>query len=911
MKKLLFPFILALIMLAGCHNRQDLLLPPDLAAADYLTGNTIEFYSDYLIKSSNDDSYLLITKESISDSLLNYGDEISFRVAEDFASRDSLALQQGTAYLSDTYQFSVKRAGLSLDLYSNASLAKIYTDMKPSAGSSYLLGYEYYLSATAIEPTYYGKGRAQFPLYSTGEFAVCSFADNANPLLQHTANTAFHALLVDNSGQQMAINFPADYALAAGTISLEMKQTLEQSQLASLQNFFPNAAINTPILKLQTANTVGSEIAYLRAKNSNKGYFGQQWTHLAGNLAHSWPNGNPDTQGTNWWQDSTGLYSFVSSSGSYFLLTPLEGQSEFTIPLDGSYNQLFLQELWFDLQNLNLPNTTMKVKPNPAISPLQTSYFGGSPFTMGSQYNLFEISFWEEGTLLKTLPDNNWIEFGFRTTITTSNNDRLFSVYSSTTEDAISYKTFADSYDASHYSRIGNYVYCGIANSASYLYSSFSENPVQSIPYLKSNLTMQTSRAAISWSDSKKRSFSRLQLQYNTSLPVHPWLQGEPFTLSNPDALASFSFYQGDAAVTTLPSNFLLSLPVESSFPNVLLFGSNSYPRLKNYLSSTVLSSDSFVLADGYLDIYPEFSGQLIGAGISWTNPFPLVVYPTMTFAFEDIRFYTYGSAPEGSSAVFDLTKSSNLSDPYNLLSTQYNLSQTSEAWTVTTAEESNFSLYEPVLFFKRSSRNNELLVYENAPPNYRLYTYSQSTEFNPWYFVVDGGYNGISLAYNGSYASFTDINPHNYVTSLMNTSGENTIASLYLAQFVMPAFFAGNPFPAGGSVKLEKLSTFPTPSPLLAAYQLLFKDAAGAVYFPGFYNIAGALQEPYLYVPVQDIDAIPAARFFYRNMLGATTELERVNSFSDTNYANEYVVLGNSFICTVPNPGWFYVTGP
>jgi len=32
------------------------------------------------------------------------------------------------------------------------------------------------------------------------------------------------------------------------------------------------------------------------------------------------------------------------------------------------------------------------------------------------------------------------------------------------------------------------------------------------------------------------------------------------------------------------------------------------------------------------------------------------------------------------------------------------------------------------------------------------------------------------------------------------------------------------------------------------------------------------------------------------------------VDSFS-ANYANEYIVVGNCFICTVPNPGIFYIT--
>jgi hypothetical protein len=906
MFKLTACLILCLILLSACNNREDILLPPNLSAADYLSGNKIESYANYLVKSANDNSYFLLDKLAIADSLLSIGDVLDFRKVKNFSARDSLALQDNATAISQTYRLTITRAGQTVNLISRIPLGQVYTELQ-ACDAPYMINFAYYLQATEIQPANYGIDRAYFPLFTTGEFAVYNIPVLVNASITFNTITAVHALLQDTSGKQLAVNFPAAYCAAAGLTTISMSRAIEINDYATLQRWYPNAAISTPIINVQTTSPVGSEIAVLMMKDASKGFFGEQWVRLASPMAYSWQSTNADSQINNWWQNSTGLYSFVAGSGSYFLLTPLDTQTELDIPLDGSFNQVFLQELWFDLQGMNLPHTVMNVKFNPNITSTLNDYFNGKPFTINGNYQAFGISFLESGSLIEQLPNDAWLEFGFRTTLTNTANDRFFTLFRNTSRDVITYKSPSDTYDAEHYSRTGNYVYTGMNTSATYLYGSFSESQNELVfPYLKGKQYIQTSQAVVNWSDTAKRGYSELRLNLNPSVPPHPWLSGEPLQLTFPEAITHFSFYQGSTEQSTLATGFNLSLPYSGTASNMLLFNNLAYPRIKLYHSSTAIESDTYVVSNGNLSIYPEYPGTLISAGVYYPNPASLRVYPTMTFVLDDLRFYTYGNAPAGKSALFSILKKTTQTDQFNILHTQYSIVPTSPAYEITTADEANYTSFQPMLFFKRS-RSRNLLFYERTGTPYRLYPYSESSSFDPYYFLVDGGYNGISLAYNGSYASYSENTSHTSVSSIIKAYGQDVHLSLYQAQFVLPSLFLEGTVPQNTTIKLDKISSIPGATDLLAAYQLLFTQPNGMPVYPDFYNVLGATQEPYIYIPITNISAIPGARLFYRNLFGQISELTRVQNFSD-NYASEYTVLGNCFICTVPNPGIFYV---
>jgi hypothetical protein len=48
------------LFLSACNLRENALLPPNLDPKDYVEASTILVYSDHLIKSENDASYLYI-----------------------------------------------------------------------------------------------------------------------------------------------------------------------------------------------------------------------------------------------------------------------------------------------------------------------------------------------------------------------------------------------------------------------------------------------------------------------------------------------------------------------------------------------------------------------------------------------------------------------------------------------------------------------------------------------------------------------------------------------------------------------------------------------------------------------------------------------------------------------------------
>ena len=901
---LLFTLALSLLLF-GCNNREDALLPPNLSAADYLEGNKIESYANYLVKCSNDDSYLLVDKLAITDSLLNYGDVLHFRREQDFASRDSLALQDNAVALSQSYSITVTRKGQTVNLKGRIPLGQVYTKLA-YATEPHLISFDYYLMGSPIQASYYGEGRAFFPIQATGDFAVYNIPATYNPGFSKNTSSKLHVWLLAQGDKQLSLNFPQAYCAEAGEISLNMGASLSLSEQSTLQAYYPNAAISSPIFSISTAAPVSSSVAELWYRDGSKALFSEQWMRLAAPLAYTWSEENPDTQATNWWQDSNGLYSFLAGSGKYFLINPLESQAELSIPLDGSYNNVLLQDYWFDLRDINLPNTVMKLQ-QASMSSLG-EYFQGKPFTLSGANNSFKLSFEQNGSPIQELPDNAWLEFGFRTSIPATSNDRLFLCYRDGSRDIISYKSPAASYDATHYTRNANFVYCSVNSSGTYLYGSASEAPGElHIPYYKSKQYISTSQAVISWDSDSKRSYNELLLNLNPSLPQHPWLSGEPLSLTAKQALAEAVFYTNNQAQSTIPTGFALSLPYSGTNTKLVLFNNLSYPRLKLYHQAESYEGDTYISDGSNLTIYPEFPGSIISAAVSYPNPMNLRMYSTQTFVLDELRLYTYGNAPEGSSAMLGINKQASLADPYSIVRNQYNLSQSSPAYNISAANEADLSLFQPMLFFKRS-RSRDLLFYEGIGTYYRLYPYEQSSSFSPWNFMIDGDYNGIAISDNGSYASFSEQSAHNAVNSVLSGFGQDKHLSLYQAQFVIPAYYMETAIPQNSTANLTILSSLPGVSNLLSAYQLGLNQPNGLALIPNFYTVVGAPQVPYIYLPISEVEAISTAKLFFRNQLGQVTELNRVDSFTG-NYANEYTVLGNCFICTVPNPGIFYIT--
>ncbi len=78
------------------------------------------------------------------------------------------------------------------------------------------------------------------------------------------------------------------------------------------------------------------------------------------------------------------------------------------------------------------------------------------------------------------------------------------------------------------------------------------------------------------------------------------------------------------------------------------------------------------------------------------------------------ISFYTYGNALKKQTQFSASIKLIHLQDPYHILSNQYNLNYTSAVYQVSSDSEENLLLFQPVLFFPRTAKGQNLLFYEN-----------------------------------------------------------------------------------------------------------------------------------------------------------------------------------------------------
>jgi hypothetical protein len=149
------------------------------------------------------------------------------------------------------------------------------------------------------------------------------------------------------------------------------------------------------------------------------------------------------------------------------------------------------------------------------VSGLISDYFSSNPYSFNGAVQAYELNFYQGSAPLAVLPDDAWIEFGFRTVLPDAQNNLLYRVYRSALEDIISYKSPALSYDSSHYSRSGNYIYSGINSSATYLFgASQSQGNLLSLPYYKSRQYFQLAQAKVSWQDSVKRGYSQVNPEF-------------------------------------------------------------------------------------------------------------------------------------------------------------------------------------------------------------------------------------------------------------------------------------------------------------------------------------------------------------------------------------------------------------
>ena len=908
MRRKLWVALLLLFALfaASCNLRENTLLPEHLDPLQYVTSNTIKVYKDHLIGSENDKSYLYIPKESIHDYKLWYNDVVRLRRVDSLLERDSLAFAEGVEAITNCYRISIERNGTEIILDSIPAFATLYTDLKGSKNTSdaWVVRSQYMLYADKFPLETYGKNRVFFEIDGNGDMEVQN-PGNAGVFNFPAANTDMEALYYSDT-EKLQIWFPQAYLASAGQTRLEILPQLGDADLSAVQAVYPGFALNTKVLDVRTKSAPdASSPPILHWTQPPARKFVQEWVRLQGGRVFGWTQG-PET----WVVRNNVLISFLKGSGKYFLLSPLGEQEVLELPLDGGFDQLYLQDLWLDLRDTALPNHSLRLNTRPNQASVVSAYFSGAPFTLGSERQAFQLDFSSGNNIVETLPGDNWIEFGFRNQLADTANARLFRVFRSSGSDHIDFKTRGDTYDAHHYSLSSGFVYSGVNSSGTYLLGQVGESSQQqSFPFLKPETSIQTSRGYVSWND-PGTAWGSLLLEYGVAMPSHPWLSGQPYVFSAQNALLRITAYtRGKKRSASLPANTFLVYKYANPLENLINFSPDvDHPRFVWYKAAAEFAHNTFMYQDGALRVSPAWSGYLFNGGsLDPGSASSLRLYPRMTFDNYEWEYFADANSTPSGTPVLRISRLNGVPDTHGVLAGQYDLSPLTPAWSLSVSGSSDFySTQLPWLRFRQNSRAQNLLfsIYEGE--FYRIYPYSQSASADPWHFTFADGHVGFYLSSDAVYAPMIDVNPHLSVSTQVNSSAADHIVSLYQAQLNLPANLIGSAVPLNSRIILREAVDYSVPH--LSAYFLDFRTAAGTQYDPGFYSLPGAPSLPYIYIPIPDYVPGQSHSLFFRSVDGTLTEFSLVDDFSE-NGLGEYIMIGNCAVALVDGPGWFYTT--
>lgn len=898
-----FSTFLAAIFSSSCNNRENILLPPDLDPKNYVLSSDILVYSDHLIRSENDDSFLYLPKESISDSLIWYGDRVSFSRIDPILERDSLAVNSGSTSLSASYRVQVIRDEQVIPLESTTDFAEIYTDLTetPGTGEIATLCVRYQLRASPARHSSYGRNRVFFPIDGTGDFALARISENLELDLK-TSGTDIQALLYA-SDIYLQLFIPSGFMEEAGNTRISLGDQASDTQNTTVSHTFPDFAMLTMLLEVTTQNVYeGTEVPILYYKLPTDRSERRYWLKLTDSGMESWMS----SEQTWLIQDNT-LVSFFDGSGTYVLIEALPEMEFHRINLGEGYRRIQLGDMWIDTSHASVPETDLIIYPEANTQELQSDYFGGTPYLLSGTATSFEIRFMNNNMVLETLPGDNWLELGFAAEVDVPANYRLLRGFRLPHKDIISYKTHATSYDEDHFSFSDGYVYSGVNSSGLYMFGKIGENSsTHQIPCLKDELTLKTQRTLYYYKDSAPPC-DMVEIVYQPSFQSeHPWLNSMPYSLSETSAL--FEIKPIGSRGDRIPQMFYMETKTNQSMDSVVNFSElPGYPKFVRYNRKNALEHNSFVVKDGILRISPAYGGVVLNAtDIKKARRVrDIRMYPKMVFDDYDLELYldSDSTSPAGTMRI---SQTESFDDPFGVFENQYQIDYLSSVYEFKILDNSLFyESYQPFVRLKQSQRADNLLFSVSRDEYYRVYAYPEGSVANAWNFEYSEGHFAFYAAYDAQYGVVWDSNPHTAVSQVVGSNADAHL-SLYQAQAVFPGYFMGNLLPMGTRLELSHTNSLSPGTPARAALRLEIRDPNQNQIQPNFFQSASQ-EWPYLYLPIPDYDPGDNLHVFYRSDTGLKIELSRVSQFGSFP-AEEYMIIGNCAVMFIDNPGIFYV---
>jgi len=909
------------ILLTSCDRRSNLLLPPGLQPEDYLEDSYLWKTANYLIKSSTDDSYLYITKQAFTDGIIKIGDIVYFQKEDNLTARDTLHISGNPVNVTPALSFYIYRNGTWADLTFPAQYAgiTIYTDAKsniPPPDQLFFVSFYWWLDGVLTSAQPYAQGRLSFHPDRVGLFQLLNIA-NPSADLSFTANAGSHYAWMQ--GTQDRVSFFLPVTADDTIIHTRSIPELDSTQVSQIQGIYPSFATFSSLIEYSSSQNLGSSTQAPLLKMHNLGLPGRyplQWLVQTSNQLYAWEQGE-----NTWTMTGNDLIAPIYINGLYQLIVPLESQTSLDIPLDVGLKQVYAEDLWLDTRGANLPGVLLSIGSSD-FSTWLSNYFGGNPYTLQSAYSGIDFTFRQNGSVLTELPDTNWVELGWKPSIDISGglgSHKLFRCFGNSASDIITYKTYASSYDATHYMAAAGRIYASVKQSGTYLLANAGVTSANlNIPVLKAGGEFQTTDAYIYWNNAKRRQFTSFHLGLNPTVDLtHPWLNGEPYSLSNPVAAVQTYFRQRDTPLASVPSVFYLSYrnPSAQAFSTVLNFSNlEDWNRAELYTAGSSADADHYVNDNGWITLYPVCGGILFQTDVSnlTAAAFHIRLYNQMSIDFDRLKLWMQSDGVLETGSRLDVNVSASPVDSLNILATQYNLSPLSPCYTLSVstsgkASRAFFDEHAPLVYLKRNSRRTEYLFTIATEPNCRIYAYEYGDTPDGYQYAVENGYNVFYLVHPGQFISYADNSPHNQISRTLQSNGHDFYLSLYQAEIMLPVYYTNQAALLGHILTLEKLTDFTNlPNPV-SACRVSFFDTANQPVEANFTTAYTPIRYPIIYIPFPPEYANQTVNLYFRNTNGVTSQLTQVSLLNAS--ISEFTVYGNCAICFLDNPGIFYLT--
>jgi hypothetical protein len=910
----LFSFML-IILISGCDQRHNSKLPTGISPFDYIESNVIGETSNYLVRSNNDDFYLYINKQVIADSVLKKGDFIWFSHTLSLADRDSIAISDGMNPITDALYFYVYRDSVIIPMQFNPGMIKLYTKPLASLSNVKVLRFdEKFISSDDVTGISIDKGNAIIPITKTGFFQFYQEEYIAISVQFNGNGNAFYAWHPDFS-----MFLPADTQWNGKHLKFISLGILSTAQQTQVEHIFPNFALADKIISYELTGTVTTNLYPQIRIWKHPSRFTPQMVVLQ--------PGTPgeilslDSVDDLWVDQVTYKDVFCKYPGTYCYVIPMTEQNQITIPLDGSFSQLYFNRFYIDLRGTVLSNGSLNIDLSSYGRTLPAIY-NGTVFNVTDPKLPITFSFMQNGTALATLPDSLWMEVGVSLPAGTDTSGQQWFGYH--LDDSIEeefYYTQGSAYDTTHFSVANQYLFFPLAVSGLYFLGTDS-NTSQSftIPVIRDAGYYQVRNMVIDYSGAQTANLSHYYLNMQPQVDLNQSIfQGQPYQMSGTQAAFRAGFYQDGSWTDTVPSSHIIqySSSRKSRTNHVLIYdNANKWQKTVLLKSGNQVDDTHFVQSGSDYTIGGVMGGTYLLTNIeniSSTNV-DFALYSHLFLDFDRLKLFhdTSDSEPTGYKlrARIDQT----FPDTRNIIQNQYQFQQISWNYHITAinpaaqVDTTFLKQYLPVLYFAQTQRPTPLLVHLNQDKDYRIYTYPQGTALTGYNFITANGFDGVIPSYNGDYCAFNDLATHSSITTLIHATTTELITSLYQAEFILPAYFVGTAFPIGYKINLGVTTDAPTGIQLISGYKLTFLDNNDNTV--DLHLIQNYLTDkyPYIYLPFPPEQNPSGIHVRYVGPLGAITEYERVDNFSGNN-ALEYIVVGNCVILSVDARGSYLIS--